>query len=467
MKRLFMFSVFTILALLLAACAPAATPVPTATPTEAPPPTEAPTEEPASEPMSIVDIAVADGRFTTLTTALTEAGLVETLNGEGPFTVFAPTDEAFNQLPDGTLESLLADIPALENVLLYHVAAGEMLAADVLSMDSLMMLSGDEAIVSMDGETPMIDDAAIIITDIQASNGVIHVIDAVITPDSAMGETDQGGEMGAESLPSIVDIATGDENFSTLVTALTEAGLVDALNGEGPYTVFAPTNAAFEALPEGALDELLADQEALTQVLLYHVVDGKAMAEDVVGLPYAETLAEQPVLFTVDDGTVMVNEATVTTADVEATNGVVHVIDAVLLPPTMDIVETAIDAGNFTTLVTAIEASGLVETLQGEGPFTVFAPTDEAFALLPEGTIDSLLNDIPALTDILLYHVVEGRVLSADVIELDTATTVNDLELMISVNEDGSVMINDAMVVVTDILATNGVIHVIDAVLLP
>lgn len=467
MKRLFMFSVFTILALLLAACAPAATPVPTATPTEAPPPTEAPTEEPASEPMSIVDIAVADGRFTTLTTALTEAGLVETLNGEGPFTVFAPTDEAFNQLPDGTLESLLADIPALENVLLYHVAAGEMLAADVLSMDSLTMLSGDEAIVSMDGETPMIDDAAIIITDIQASNGVIHVIDAVITPDSAMGETDQGGEMGAESLPSIVDIATGDENFSTLVTALTEAGLVDALSGDGPYTVFAPTNAAFDALPEGALDELLADQEALTQVLLYHVVDGKAMAEDVVGLPYAETLAEQPVLFTVDDGTVMVNEATVTTADVEATNGVVHVIDAVLLPPTMDIVETAIDAGNFTTLVTAIEASGLVETLQGEGPFTVFAPTDEAFALLPEGTIENLLNDIPALTDILLYHVVEGRVLSADVIELDTATTVNDLELMISVNEDGSVMINDAMVVVTDILATNGVIHVIDAVLLP
>jgi uncharacterized surface protein with fasciclin (FAS1) repeats len=134
--------------------------------------------------------------------------------------------------------------------------------------------------------------------------------------------------------------------------------------------------------------------------------------------------------------------------------------------PLKDIVDTAVDAGSFTTLVAAVEAAGLVETLKGEGPFTVFAPTDEAFAALPEGTVEALLADVPALTDILLYHVVPGKVMAADVVSLTSATTVQGSDLAIVV-EDGTVTINGATVTTTDIVTSNGVIHVIDAVLIP
>ena len=132
-----------------------------------------------------------------------------------------------------------------------------------------------------------------------------------------------------------------------------------------------------------------------------------------------------------------------------------------------DIVEVATEAGSFTTLLTAATAAGLVETLQGDGPFTVFAPTDEAFAALPEGTLDSLLADPEALPDILLYHVVSGEVTSDQVVELTEATTVQGATIAISVM-DGTVTLNDSAKVVTaDVPASNGVIHVIDAVLLP
>jgi len=134
--------------------------------------------------------------------------------------------------------------------------------------------------------------------------------------------------------------------------------------------------------------------------------------------------------------------------------------------PLKDIVDTAVDAGSFTTLVAAVQAAGLVETLKGEGPFTVFAPTDEAFAALPAGTVEGLLADIPALTDILLYHVVAGKVMAADVANLTSATTVQGSDLAIVV-EDGKVMINGVNVITTDIETSNGVIHVIDAVLIP
>ncbi|MDH3471875.1 MAG: fasciclin domain-containing protein [Acidimicrobiia bacterium] len=132
----------------------------------------------------------------------------------------------------------------------------------------------------------------------------------------------------------------------------------------------------------------------------------------------------------------------------------------------MDIVDTAVAAGDFTTLVAAIQAAGLVDTLKGEGPFTVFAPTDAAFAALPEGTVEALLEDIPALTDILLYHVVAGAVPAADVVGLSSATTVQGSDVTITVEGD-SVMLNDATVTATDIETSNGIIHVIDAVLIP
>lgn len=293
-----------------------------------------------------------------------------------------------------------------------------------------------------------------------------------------------------EAAPAdIVDTAVAAGSFSTLVAAVQAAGLVDTLKGDGPFTVFAPTDDAFAALPAGAVDGLLADPEgALTDVLLYHVVPGKVMAADVLGMDgqQVETAGGGTVTISVDGETVKVNGATVVSADIETSNGVIHVIDGVLLPPveeeaageTMtdvaeaapaDIVDTAVAAGNFSTLVAAVQAAGLVETLKGEGPFTVFAPTDEAFAALPEGTVDSLLADPEgALTDVLLYHVVPGKVMAADVVSLNgqEVATVGGGMLMVTV-EGETVMIGDATVVTADVEASNGVIHIIDSVLVP
>lgn len=131
-----------------------------------------------------------------------------------------------------------------------------------------------------------------------------------------------------------------------------------------------------------------------------------------------------------------------------------------------DIVATAVEAGSFNTLAKALTEAGLIETLQGKGPFTVFAPTDEAFAKLPKGTVEALLKDKEALTNVLLYHVVSGKVMSGDVVKLNSAATIQGSSVKIKV-VDGKVMINDAQVISADVNASNGVIHVIDKVILP
>ena len=287
---------------------------------------------------------------------------------------------------------------------------------------------------------------------------------------------------GEPASKTIVDIAVEDGRFTTLVAAVQAAGLAETLSGEGPYTVFAPTDDAFAALPEGTLESLLLpeNKQQLADILLYHVVPGKVMASDVAGLDgqMADTALEgKQIGIKVDMGNVYLNENTqVIITDIEASNGVIHVIDSVLLPPseeagmgTMDIVDTAVADGRFTTLVTAVQAAELVDTLKGEGPFTVFAPTDDAFAALPEGTLESLLlpENKQQLTDILLYHVVPGQVMAADVTALTSATTVLGKDATIKV-EDGKVFLNDNVeIIITDIETSNGVIHVIDTVLLP
>jgi transforming growth factor-beta-induced protein len=423
---------------------------------------------PEPELSDIVDTAVADGRFTTLVAAAQAAGLVDTLKSEGPFTVFAPTDEAFSKLPAGTVEDLLKpeNLETLKNILLYHVVGGKVMAENVLKLDGQKVdtaLEGAQALVSvMDGKVYLNDTVQVIITDVETSNGVIHVIDAVLLP--------------PEKLSDIVDTAVANGSFVTLATALEAAGLVDTLKGVGPFTVFAPTDEAFAKLPAGTVENLLKPEnlETLKSILLYHVVAGKVMSEDVTKLDRAETVLGEPVTIIQSMGKVTINDASILLPDVEASNGVIHVIDSVLLPPAKqaDIVDTASADGRFTTLIAAVEAAGLVETLKGEGPFTVFAPTDEAFAKLPAGTIENLLKaeNLGTLKNILLYHVVSGKVLAENVVMLDgqkVATVLEGKSLAITV-KDGKVYLNEnVQVIITDIETTNGVIHVIDTVLIP
>ncbi len=278
-----------------------------------------------------------------------------------------------------------------------------------------------------------------------------------------------GGDQSWSAKKDIVDTAVSAGSFNTLAAALKAAGLVDTLKGDGPFTVFAPTDEAFAKLPAGTVEMLLRpeNKNLLISVLTYHVVPGKVMAEQVVGLNGAETVNGQRVRVNASGGKVMVDGATVVKTDIAASNGVIHVIDSVILPSDKNIVETAVGAGSFKTLAAALEAAGLLSALEGDGPFTVFAPTDEAFAKLPAGTVETLLKpeNRDRLKSILLYHVVAGRVYSEDVMTLTSAKTLQGSTVDISTKS--GVKIDNAKVLKTDINATNGVIHVIDAVILP
>ena len=393
---------------------------------------------------------MADGRFSTLVTALQAAGLVDTLKGDGPFTVFAPTDEAFAKFTAGTVEALLADIPALTDILLYHVANGKALAADVVGLSTVDTLNGIPVKVTVTDGKVFLNESQVVITDIAEDNGVIHVIDSVLLPPK-----------------DIVDIAVEDGRFTTLAAALQAAGLVETLKGEGPFTVFAPTDEAFAKLPEGTVEALLADIPALTDILLYHVAEGRQFTADVVKLDKIATAQGKSATISLMDGAAKIDGAQIVLTDILAANGVIHVIDSVILPP-KDIVETAVADGRFTTLVAAVQAAGLVDTLKSEGPFTVFAPTDDAFAKLPEGTVAELLKpeNLESLQNILLYHVVPGSVKAEQVVTLENAETALGPKVSIKV-EEGKVFVNDAEVIITDIQTYNGVIHVIDSVILP
>ncbi len=267
----------------------------------------------------------------------------------------------------------------------------------------------------------------------------------------------------------IVDVAVAAGKFNTLAAALKAAGLVETLKGAGPFTVFAPTDEAFAKLPKGTVESLLKpeNKSKLAAILTYHVVSGAVMASDVTKLTNAATVNGQRVDITAKSGKVTIDGATVTTADVKASNGVIHIIDTVLMPSDKDVIDTALAAGTFNTLATALKAAGLVDTLKSDGPFTVFAPTDAAFAKLPKGTVESLLKpeNKEKLVGILKYHVVKGRVFSPDAVKAGKAETLQGHAVKIT--SAGGVMIDNAKVESADLDATNGVIHVIDTVLMP
>ena len=275
----------------------------------------------------------------------------------------------------------------------------------------------------------------------------------------------------AAAKSTIVETAVAAGSFKTLVAAVQAAGLVDTLNGAGPFTVFAPTDEAFAKLPAGTLEMLLKPENKakLAAILTYHVVPGAVKAADVVKLKNAGTVNGQRVDIKVDGAKVQVDGANVVTTDIACSNGVIHVIDSVILPVDGTIVDVAAKNGSFNTLVAAVKAAGLVETLSGKGPFTVLAPTDAAFAKLPAGTLEMLLKpeNKKQLVDILSYHVVPGVAAYSDaVVKMTEVPTVLGSPVAVKV-VGGKVMLNGATVVIADVEASNGVIHVVDTVILP
>ena len=462
---------------------------------------------------TVVDIVVDSEDHTVLEAAVVEAGLVETLQGEGPFTVFAPTDAAFTALLTalGVEAEDLLGLPQLGDILTYHVAGVEAMSTDLSDGQMVTTVNGQDVTISIMGDTVMINGSATVtVANIDATNGVVHVIDAVLVPAiingctdmmacnySLVANTDDGscvlpGDMcddgddatvndmvGEDCMcagipATVVDIVVNSEDHTLLEAAVGAANLVDALSAEGPFTVFAPTDAAITALVEAleiTAEELLALPD-LGEILQYHVVAGAAMSGDLSDGQEIETLLGENVTVTIDmDMNVFINNAQVTVADIEAGNGVVHVIDAVLLPPapvTNTVVDVIVNSEDHTLLEAAVIAADLVDALSAEGPFTVFAPTDAAITALIEAleiTAEDLLA-LPNLGEILQYHVVAGAAMSGDLTDGQEIETLLGSNVTVTINSEG-VFINDAQVTVADIEADNGVVHVIDAVLLP
>merc|ERR1712238_291027 len=278
----------------------------------------------SSELKTIPETAEQDADLATLVTALQTAGLVDTLAGTGPFTVFAPTNEAFGELPKAELTYLLANKTALIKVLEYHVASGSVLSTDLSNGEKIKTLEGEDVTVTISktssSTTVKINDATVATANVKASNGVVHIIDKVLVPPSF-------------AAPTILELAAA-ANLSTSVAAVTAAKLGATLSGAGPFTVFAPTNEAFAALPDGVLTALLkpANIADLVKVLEYHVVSSEVLKIDLKNGQEVKTLEGQNVSITIAGSNVAINSAKVTEPNVLAVNGVVHVIDAVLLP---------------------------------------------------------------------------------------------------------------------------------------
>ena len=409
--------------------------------------------------MNLVEKAISfDPEFSILVDAVVKADLAGTLADGGPFTVFAPTNAAFEELFTALGVNGLDDLTAedLTPILLYHVVNGSVFSFD-LSNGPVPTLNGKEVQVDLTSGV-MINDANVVIANQQATNGVIHAIDKVLLPPM-----------------NIVEKAMSfDPEFSILVDAVVKADLVDALSGEDMLTVFAPTNAAFESLFStlgvGGVADLTAEQ--LTPILLYHVIAGSVYSTDLAN-GFVPTLNGAAVEVDLTSGA-MINDATVAIPDVEASNGVIHAIDKVLLPPSMNIVELAQSfAPEFSILVEAIIKTDLTNTLATGGPFTVFAPTNQAFVdLLDEmGPDVNSLDDltVETLTNVLLYHVVEGRVYSSD-LESGTVTTLNgtfELDVATLKITDANARESGLVPSLLNVQATNGVVHVIDRVILP
>jgi uncharacterized surface protein with fasciclin (FAS1) repeats len=280
----------------------------------------------------------------------------------------------------------------------------------------------------------------------------------------------EGASCATASEKDIVSTAVEAGSFKTLAAALTAGGLVQTLQGNGPFTVFAPTDEAFAKLPAGTVETLLKpeNRDQLVSILTYHVVPGKVASAEVVKLSNAVTVNGQRVDIKIENDQVRIDQATVAIADIQCANGIIHVIDQVILPSSKNIPATAENAGIFKTLLAAAKSADLVGVLSGKSPLTVFAPTDDAFAKLPPGTVESLLKpeNKAKLAAVLKYHVVPDRVFSNDVLSKKELKSVEGGMLRASL-KDGVARINGAGLVMTDIDASNGVIHVIDSVLLP
>lgn len=411
--------------------------------------------------------------LTQLAALVAAADLDDDLQGTGPFTLFAPTDAAIGALDPATVTFLSnpANQAELVDLLSYHVVAGQELdSTAVAALSSVTTFEGSDAIIEgVDGEL-LINNATIAMPDNSASNGVIHIIDTVLRQPT-----------------SDVTTSLSDDGYATLVDLIDDAGLTNTAN-TGDFTILAPTDAAFAALPppnDLAFYQNPANVAELTALLQNHLVAGSTNTAEAALAAGDVPSVGGPLLFFTDDGVddgmspPTVNGIPLASVNRPAMGGLIHGIGSVNVAPG-DIPTVATDNGNFTALVTELGDAMLVDDLQMTGPFTVFAPSDTAITnwVAANGNTDLFSNaaNQAAATQVLTYHVVVGDALQAsEVVGTASVTTLEGSDLFISVDPmTGVVSLSDtsggtvlAEIVQTNVFADNGVIHVIDAVLTP
>ncbi len=453
--------------------------------------------------MNVVASVTEDSDLDILETAIgyvdaADAGIGTLLSGAGPFTVFAPTNQAFldafdganGTAPNGTIETAELDILGADSVakiLRNHVVSTRAFASDLSDGQTLTSAFGEDLDVSIDGATVTIDTdgigdgATVTMANLFSRNGVVHKIDKVLLPTPSPSTT-------------IVGIAQGNADLSLLVTAVITAGLAETLSEvtENGYTVFAPTNDAFT---NAGFDETFlsdaANADAIRNILLYHTISSEIKAADVPAGPNeaVATVQGEDVYVTNNNAGVFINGVQVVTADVDASNGVVHVIGSVLNVPKETVVTEVSEDNDLSALLLAIQfvdtastanSPGLATALSGNGPFTVFAPTNAAFLSLDQNADNTIdIEDLRILggatvVAVLRNHVVSGRIFSSDLTDNQMVSTLETTtsEMLtigvdmgaVTVSSDGTM---DANVIMANITTQNGVLHKIDKVLMP
>ena len=394
----------------------------------------------------------------TLEALINSVGLNATLSGVGTFTVFAPTDAAFASLNPTLVATLTGDPTGkLTKALLYHVLGAEVLSNTLTDGQTATTVFGQDITVSINAMMEVfINTAQVTAPDLDATNGVVHVIDQVLLPPNL----------------TVADVVINSTVHTTLERAVIAADLVGALsNLNGNFTVFAPTDDAFAAFDAATLTILTDNADTkLKNALLYHVLGAEVLSSTLTDGQVASTLFGQEITVTIDaSGGVKINDANVIIADIPTLNGVVHVLDAVILPPNVTVADVVINSAVHETLEGAVIAADLAGALSNlEGTFTVFAPTDDAFAAFDAATLTILTSNVDTkLRNALLYHVLGAEVLSSDLSDGQTAATLFGQDITVTIDAMGGVKINDANVVIADIQTLNGVVHVLDAVILP
>uniref|UniRef100_A0A0P5D7H1 Fasciclin domain-containing protein n=1 Tax=Daphnia magna TaxID=35525 RepID=A0A0P5D7H1_9CRUS len=429
------------------------------------------------EPESnIIEVLEKKGNFTTLLTALAVAGLTTTIQNAGPFTLFAPTDDAFRSLPAGTLDSLITNREELKKVLLSHVASGTLYKRG-LSSGLVPVIAGGNVKAAVGFNGAMFGNAQMIETDLFASNGVIHVINSVILhsvgqtpkvvftqPSKAVDSQPTKPPVNQQKTRVARNIASilNENGLTTLADLLVKAGLVNVLSQQGPFTLFAPTNDAFNAVDSVTLNALLQDVNLLKRVLTYHVVPSAIPPVSIKNELVTNSLAGESLRINeYNNRKVVTINGALRLKALEAENGIVYVIDKVLIPDNnKSIVKVLETKGKFTTLMTALVVSGLKNHLDSAGPFTLFAPSDDAFKALPAGVLNSLFTNPSELKKVLLSHVIPTTVYSRG-LSSGHLNLARGGKVAVTVSQSG-VKISNANIIEADLAAANGVIHVIN-----